>query len=86
MPMTTTIKLPTGKVKAGTDKVLELTDGTIHKGHSYLLPSTYDKKTIGVVGRVTDIIMAWGGHDVIVFWVRLEDTTGQGWQFEFHEA
>ena len=78
-------KLPTGKVRRGTNNCLQLTDGWIFRGQDYQLPPVKDGKTAYIVGRVTDIIMAKGGKNVIVFWVRLEDATGQGWQFEFHE-
>jgi hypothetical protein len=77
-------KLPIGKVVTGTGEWLQLTDGRIQKGLNYILPATEDKKTVGKWGKVVNIQMVWTAKtDRISFWVRLEDSSGQGWQFEY---
>jgi Family of unknown function (DUF6166) len=76
-------KLPTGKVVTGTGEWLQLTDGRIQKGRSYILPATEDEKTIGKWGKVVNIQMVLMRGDKISFWVRLEDSSGQGWRFEY---
>jgi hypothetical protein len=76
-------QLPTGKVKSGSDKLLELTDGTIQVGRNYKLPIVNDGATKNKIGKVDYIAMIWDGTDNLKFMVRLEDITGQGWQFEY---
>jgi hypothetical protein len=77
-------KLPTGKVVSGDQDLLRLTDGRIERGRNYSLPPTEDGKTVGKFGKVTDIRMAWyPDSDGVLFWVRLEDSSGQGWQFSY---
>jgi hypothetical protein len=76
-------QLPTGKVIHGTDKLLVLTDGRIQEGRRYKLPIVNDGLTKDKIGRVDYIAMMWDGTDNLKFMVRLEDPTGQGWQFEY---
>jgi hypothetical protein len=76
-------QLPTGKVKSGSDKLLNLTDGTIQVGRNYKLPIVNDGATKNKIGKVDYIAMIWDGTDNLKFMVRLEDITGQGWQFEY---
>ena len=74
--------LPVGEVKSGSDKGLQLTDGTIKKGQSYNLPPVADGKTEGVTAKVTSITLVMA--DKVMFMVRLEDKTEQGWQFGYN--
>jgi hypothetical protein len=75
--------LPTGKVIQGSGKLLQLTDGTIQEGRRYKLPIVNDGATKDKIGRVDYIAMIWDGTDKLKFMVRLEDPSGQGWQFEY---
>lgn len=76
-------ELPIGKVKFGSPTGLKLTDGTIRIGKSYKLPPVSDGKTVGKIGKVTGVQMVWAGGNKISFMVHLEETSGQGWQFEY---
>ena len=76
-----TPKLPLGKVKAGTQYHLYLTDGEIEAGKVYEMPKV--GKADGQNGMVVDIHMVWA--DDLSFWVTLEDGGGVTHMFEYKE-